>query len=67
TSIFAYDADDNLIETTNASGAEVASYTPGPGIDEPLAQSRLGTASYYEQDGVGSVTSLSSSTGMERA
>jgi RHS repeat-associated protein len=35
----------------------------GPNIDEPLAESRSGTVSYYEQDGVGSVTSLSSATG----
>jgi RHS repeat-associated protein len=62
TSIFVYDRD-NLIETTNASGAEVASYTQGLDIDEPLAVSRSGTVSYYEQDGLGSVTSLSSSTG----
>ena len=32
------------------------------GIDEPLAELRSGTVSYYEQDGLGSVTSLSAST-----
>jgi RHS repeat-associated protein len=62
TSIFAYDGD-NLIETTNAAGAEVASYTQGPKIDDHLAMFRGTTTSYYEQDGLGSVTSLTNSSG----
>jgi RHS repeat-associated protein len=62
TSIFAYDGDD-LVETTNSSGSEVASYTQGPSVDEHLAMLRGTTVSYYEQDGVGSVTSLTNSSG----
>jgi RHS repeat-associated protein len=62
TAIFLYDGS-NLIETTNASGSEAASYTHGPGIDEPFAELQLGTTSFYDQDGLGSITSLSSSTG----
>jgi YD repeat-containing protein len=62
TSIFAYDGD-NLVETVNASGGEVASYAQGDNIDEPLAMDRSGTIDYYEQDGLGSVTSLTASTG----
>jgi RHS repeat-associated protein len=62
TSIFAYDGD-NLVETVNSSGGAVARYTQSQNVDEPLAESRSGTTSYYEQDGVGSITSLSSSTG----
>jgi RHS repeat-associated protein len=62
TSIFAYDGD-NLVETVNASGGEVASYAQGPNIDEPLAMDRSGTIDYYEQDGLGSVTSLTASNG----
>jgi len=62
TSIFAYDGD-NLVETVNGSGGVVARYTDGWNIDEPLAESRSGTVSYYEQDGVGSVTSLSNTAG----
>jgi RHS repeat-associated protein len=62
TGIFAYD-DNNLIETVNASGGLVARYTRTKNIDEPLAELRQGTASYYEQDGLGSVTSLSNSAG----
>jgi RHS repeat-associated protein len=61
TSIFVYDGN-NLAETVNATGSTVARYTQEPSIDEPLAMQRGTTTDYYEQDGVGSVTSLSSST-----
>jgi len=33
------------------------------GIDQPLAELRSGTTSYYEQDGLGSVTTLSTTSG----
>ncbi len=62
TSIFVYDAD-NLIETVNSSGGVVARFTQTQVVDEPLAESRSGATSYYEQDGVGSVTSLSNTSG----
>ena len=62
TGIFVYDGDD-LIETVNASGAVLASYTQGQNIDESLAELRPGGSSYYEADGLGSITSLSSSAG----
>jgi RHS repeat-associated protein len=62
TGIFAYDGA-NLIGTVNSSGAVVARYTQSPAIDEPLAELRSGTATYYQQDGLGSVTSLTNSTG----
>ncbi|MFZ3200418.1 MAG: RHS repeat-associated core domain-containing protein [Candidatus Acidiferrales bacterium] len=62
TSIFAYDGP-NLIETVNSTGGVVARYTQGQNIDEPLAESRSGTVSYYEQDGLSSVTSLTASNG----
>jgi RHS repeat-associated protein len=62
TSIFAYDGD-NLIEEVNATGAIVARYTQTQEIDEPLAMLRSSTTSYYEADGLGSVTSLSSAAG----
>jgi YD repeat-containing protein len=42
TSVFVYDGS-NLIETLNASGAEVASYTQTRTIDETLAELRSGT------------------------
>jgi RHS repeat-associated protein len=62
TGIFAYDGG-NLIETANSSGTVLASYTQGENLDEPLAELRSGGSSYYEADGLGSITSLSISTG----
>jgi RHS repeat-associated protein len=62
TSVYAYDGD-NLIEETNAAGAVVARYAQTQRIDEPLATLRSSTTSYYEADGLGSVTSLSSAAG----
>ncbi len=62
TSIFAYDGD-NLIEQTNSSGTPVARYSQGLNIDEPLAMLSSATTSYYEADGLGSITSLSSGAG----
>jgi RHS repeat-associated protein len=62
TSIYAYDGN-NLIEETNSSGAAVARYSQGLNIDEPLAMLRAGTTSFYHADGLGSITSLSNSSG----
>ena len=62
TSIFAYDSD-NLVEETNASGAVVARYSQGFNIDEPLAMLRSSSTSFYQADGLGSITSLSSAAG----
>lgn len=63
TSIFADDAGNALLEETNSTGAVVARYAQGLNIDEPLAMLRSGTTSYYQADGLGSVTSLSNSSG----
>jgi len=62
TFVFAYDGD-NLVEETNSGGTAVARYSQGLNIDEPLAMLNSGTTSYYHADGLGSVTSLSSSAG----
>jgi len=62
TSIFTYDAD-NLIEETNASGAVVARDSQSLNTDEPLAMLRGGATSYYHADGLGSVSSLSNTSG----
>jgi RHS repeat-associated protein len=62
TSIFAYDGD-NLIEEGNSSGAVVARYAQSQNIDEPLAMLRSSTTSYYNADGLGSVTSLTNYSG----
>ena len=53
----------NDIEEVDSTGNTLARYTQDSGIDQPLAQLRSGTASYYQQDGQGSVSSLSSSSG----
>jgi RHS repeat-associated protein len=53
----------NSVEEVDQNGAVLARYTQGTGIDEPLAELRSGASSYYQQDGLGSVTSLGNSTG----
>jgi len=62
TSIFAYDQG-NVIEEVNGSGAVVARYADTLHIDDPLAMVRSSATSYYETDGLGTVTSLSNSAG----
>jgi RHS repeat-associated protein len=62
TSIFAYDTD-NLVEETNASGGVVVRYSQTEKLDEPLAMLRSSITSYYQADGLGSVTSLSNAAG----
>jgi RHS repeat-associated protein len=52
-----------MIEETNSSGAVVARYEQGQSIDEPLGMLRSGTTSYYNSDGLGSVSSLTNSAG----
>ena len=61
-SVYGYDGD-NLIEETNSGGIAVARYSQGLNIDEPLVESRSGTTSYYQADGLGSVTTLSNPAG----
>jgi RHS repeat-associated protein len=62
TTNYLYDGGD-AVEELDASRNEVARYAQGEDLDEPLAQLRSGTTSYYEQDGLGSITSLGSPTG----
>ncbi|HEV3481173.1 MAG TPA: RHS repeat-associated core domain-containing protein [Candidatus Acidoferrales bacterium] len=62
TTNYLYDGADSL-EEVDTTGNVLARYTRGPGIDQPLAEVRSGTSSYYEADGLGSVTSLSNSSG----
>ena len=62
TTNYLYDGD-NAIESVDQNGAVLAKFAQGQNIDEPLAES-VGGASYdYEQDGLGSVSSLTNSTG----
>jgi len=62
TSIYVYDGD-NEVEEVTSSGVVVARYAHGRDIDQPLAMLRSGATSYYEADGLGSVTSLSNGSG----
>ena len=62
TSIYAYDGND-IAETTDGGGNIFARYTQGQGIDEPLALQQGGATSYYHADGLGSITSLSNTSG----
>ncbi|HTS07534.1 MAG TPA: IPT/TIG domain-containing protein [Candidatus Eisenbacteria bacterium] len=64
TSIYVYNADGNLIEETNAGGTSIARYVQTENtLDEPLVVARGGLTSYYEADGQGSITSLTTSSG----
>jgi RHS repeat-associated protein len=51
----------NLVGET--SGATVANYVFGPGVDEPLAQYRAGTLSYFDADGLGTIPVTNDSAG----
>jgi YD repeat-containing protein len=62
TSIYAYDGDD-VTEETNGAGVVVARYSRTQNIDEPLAMLRSSTTSYFQADGLGSITSLSNTAG----
>jgi hypothetical protein len=50
----------NTLEELDGNGAVVSRYTQTIGIDEPLAEVRPGIASFYQADGLGSITSISS-------
>src|SRR5437660_4325777 len=62
TTNYVYDGPD-VVEEVDANGIVVARYTNAVRVDDPLAQLRSGTLSYYEPDGIGSNTSLSNSGG----
>jgi len=64
TSIYLYDGY-NLVEETNSSGAAVARYSDGENVDEPLAMLRGGATSFYNTDALGSITSLTNSSGAD--
>jgi hypothetical protein len=54
----------NSVEEVDSIGAVPARYAQSMGLDEPLAGLSSGAAGFYDQDGLGSVTSLGSTTGM---
>ncbi len=59
---YVYDGEDILLEY-DGSNVLQARYTHGPGIDEPIAVTKGGSTFFYHQDGLGSVTDLTDSTG----
>jgi RHS repeat-associated protein len=62
TTVYAYDGD-NVVAELDGGGNLLAHYTQGAGIDEPLAMYQGLTTSYFHADGLGSITSLTDSTG----
>jgi RHS repeat-associated protein len=62
TTNFVYDGDRSLLDI-DQNGNLLARYAQSLNTDEPLAESRTGTTNYYEADGLGSVSSLSGSSG----
>jgi RHS repeat-associated protein len=56
-----YSAEDMVLET-DATGAEVARYTHGPGIDNPLTMRRNGLSYHYHEDPLGSIVLLTDAT-----
>jgi YD repeat-containing protein len=62
TTNYLYD-EDNGIEEVDVNGSILARYAQSEEKDEPLAMLRGGATNYYEQDGLGSVTSLSDPSG----
>jgi RHS repeat-associated protein len=63
TSVHVYDGADQLQEVDSAGITVVARYTMGSGIDQPLGETCGSTTSFYQADGLGSVTSLTDSSG----
>jgi RHS repeat-associated protein len=62
TTNYLYDGD-NVVETVDQNGNVLAHFDQRQSIDEPLAESKGGGIDYYEQDGLGSVTSLTNGAG----
>jgi hypothetical protein len=60
--IYLYDGADIITEVDNG-GNVLSRYAETLNTDEPLSELRSGTASYYQQDGLNSITSLSSLAG----
>jgi RHS repeat-associated protein len=59
---FGYSGNDLILEM-NDQDSVIASYTYGPGSDDPLVMNRNGMAYYYKKDGLGSVVALTDSAG----
>ena len=59
---YVYDNEDIIVEL-DGNNIEVARYTHGFGIDEPLIMARGGQSLFYQADGLGSITDLTDTNG----
>ena len=59
---YLYDSEDILLEF-DGTNIQIARYTHGLGVDEPLIMERGGQISFYNADGLGSITDLTDSSG----
>ena len=62
TTNYLYDGN-NAVSDVDQNGNVLARYVATQNIDEPLAELQSSTTSFYSQDGLGSVTSLTTSAG----
>ncbi len=62
TTNYVYDGANVAAEVDNT-GVAIAQYAQDLGIDEPLVMQRSGALSFYSSDGLGSITSLTTSSG----
>jgi RHS repeat-associated protein len=53
----------NLLGEVDSGGNVLSKYTQGPNVDEPFAELRSSSTTYYEPDGLGSITSLTNASG----
>ena len=59
---YVYDGD-SITAELDSNGISLTDYTSGTAVDEPLAECRSGNVNYYLADSLGSITSLTDSTG----
>ena len=63
TTTYLYDGEDIILQTVNdGTNTTITHYTHGPGIDEPLAQTRNNQNYYYHADGLGSIIAITDTT-----
>ncbi len=62
TTKFVYDGDD-VLRDLDGSGAAIADYLNGPGVDNNIRQTVSGTSSYFIQDYLGSTRALADASG----
>jgi RHS repeat-associated protein len=61
---FLYDGPDIVNQYDNNWMSPLASYTHGPGTDDPIMRVAGGTTQFYHQDGIGSVVGVTNQSGV---